>query len=606
MPPSPPVTSLSAAERAKARDAIAREIDRRERYERSLGAFLRGAIRQVEPSIAYHDNWHISAVTEHLEAVTRGEIKRLIVNVPPRSLKTSIASIIWPSWVWAQSRKTSLSGPGVQFLCGSHGKDLSFQSANKMRRLVEGRWYQPIWGDRFKLLDDQNTKQRYETDKGGARVSVSVESGLLGFGGQIIIIDDPHDTGEGKIESEADRNRVINWWREISTTRLNDPKTSAIVVIMQRLHQLDVTGFIMENDIDGDYDWLMLPMRHDPARHCVTSIGWEDPRTEDGELLHPDRLGEKEVARMERELGPYMAAGRLQQNPQVKGGGIIKRDFWRPWPPKVFTDSFKASGQRMPVVKYPPMSLIVASLDTAMSTKEESDYHALTIWGIWNADPGVKQAIPDLAMATTMRVSEDERPKIMILHAWRKRLELNGPLEASYRPALNDRGEILTDREWRSPAWLPYRQRHFGLVQHVVQSCRLYKVNHLLIENKTSGQHAKNELVRLFADEEFMVHLINPKGDKRARLLAVEPRFAKEMVYAPVDWSKGTYHSWADEVITECELFPRGAHDDLVDSMTQALIWMRDSGIAIDRDEYDSNAEDVALYRRPLPLPYEV
>jgi hypothetical protein len=174
---------------------------------------------------------------------------------------------------------------------------------------------------------------------------------------------------------------------EIHSTRLNDPKQSAIVVVMQRLHEADLSGIIL----DSDEDWchLMIPMRHDEQRHCVTvrlpqyedDEPWEDPRTVDGELMWPERFGEPEVRNLESALGPYMASGRLQQSPTPKGGGIIKREWWQPWDEEEARRyGLEWSGA---LKEYPLFSLVVGSLDTSYGEKQENDYNALTIWGLW-------------------------------------------------------------------------------------------------------------------------------------------------------------------------------------------------------------------------------
>ena len=142
------------------------------------------------------------------------------------------------------------------------------------RRLILSPFYQRLWGSRFTFRDDQNTKVQVDNSQGGSRLATSVGGTLLGIGGDVLVVDDPHNVAQA--ESEAERETVSNWWSELSTTRLNDPKQSAIVVIMQRLHESDVSGTILS----GDEDWchLMIPMEYDWRRHCSTSLGWNDPR----------------------------------------------------------------------------------------------------------------------------------------------------------------------------------------------------------------------------------------------------------------------------------------------------------------------------------------
>jgi len=172
---------------------------------------------------------------------------------------------------------------------------------------------------------------------GGARVATSVQSNVLGLGYDIGIADDLNKVEKEQIESEDERQAVKNFWSEFSSTRMNNPKLSSIIGVQQRLHQSDMSGLILDGE--EDYVHFMVPMRYDETRHCVTvrlphsrnRKPWEDKRTLDGELMWPERFGESEVRALETKLGPWLAAGRLQQMPAPKGGGIIKREWWQPW-----------------------------------------------------------------------------------------------------------------------------------------------------------------------------------------------------------------------------------------------------------------------------------
>ena len=308
---------------------------------------------------------------------------------------------------------------------------------------------------------------------------------------------------------------------------------------MQRLHEEDVSGVIMQGEDAGEWVHLMIPMRHDPDRHCVTmlkdGIEWEDPRSEEDELMWPERFGRAEVAGLERHLGPYMASGRLQQLPQPKGGGILKSAWWRLWgPSKQDIANLVVERKPIPILKFPPMTFVLASLDTAYTEKEENDYSALTIWGIWEEAVKVDKSL--IGRALTI-------PRVMLMHAWKERLEIN------------------------------------ALVEKANATCARFKVDRLLIESKASGISVAQELRRLYSNAGYAVHLINPKGqDKVARAYSIQHMLADGMVYAPD-------RPWSDMVITECENFPKATHDDLVDSTTQALRHLRDIGLAVRQDE---------------------
>jgi hypothetical protein len=178
------------------------------RYEGSLVEFLEGAWPSIDVS-EYKPNWAIDGLCEHLQAVTNGQIKRLLANFPPRAGKTLTASVCYPAWTWARRERNYLSGPGVRFLCGSYGHSLGMLNSTLTRRLILSPWFQQHWSDRFTFRDDQNTKLRFDNSEGGSRLATSVGDSLLGHGGDIIIIDDPHNTES--VESEVERETVFSY-----------------------------------------------------------------------------------------------------------------------------------------------------------------------------------------------------------------------------------------------------------------------------------------------------------------------------------------------------------------------------------------------------------
>jgi len=359
----------------------------RRRCEESLSEFLRGAWRYIDPSPYVH-GWHLDAIAEHLQAVTDGDIRRLIINVPPRTSKSSLVSVAWPAWVWAQPAEDDLplGGAKVQFLFASYAQSLSMRDSVKMRRLIMSPWYRERWGRRFSLTGDQNAKVRFDNDRGGYRLSTSVGGSLTGEGAAVIVVDDPNNAIEA--ESDAVRQSTVDWWDNALSTRLNDPKTGAYVIIMQRLHEEDLTGHILTANHE-DWTHLMLPMRYEADRCCSTGIGWADPREVEGELLCPERFGDAEVRSLERVLGPYQFAGQMQQRPEPKGGGIFKREWWQEWAEKTF----------------PACNYIIASLDPAYTEKQENDYSGLTVWGAF--------------------ADKNRNPKVILMAAWRDRLAVH-------------------------------------------------------------------------------------------------------------------------------------------------------------------------------------
>ena len=288
--------------------------------ERSLWEFTRQVWPWIDPA-PFKDNWHIGCIAEHLEAVNLGQIQRLLINIPPRHMKSLGVSVAWPAWSWLRKRNTLLSGPSVQFLFSSYAQSLSTRDSVKCRRLIDSPIYQRRWGHRFKLTSDQNTKTRFENDQGGYRLATSVDGSLTGEGGDIIVIDDPHNVRDK--ESETIRQSTLNWWDESMSNRLNDPMTGAYVMIMQRVHHQDLAGHVLTK---GGWEHLCLPVRYESDHPHVSS---RDQRKHDGELLWPDRFPEEAVAQLESDLGSYGAAGQLQQRPAPRSGGMFDRQWWR-------------------------------------------------------------------------------------------------------------------------------------------------------------------------------------------------------------------------------------------------------------------------------------
>ncbi len=271
----------------------------------------------MEPK-AYIDGWHIRMICRHLEAVTHGHIRRLIINVPPRHMKSLAVSVFWPAWEW-------LSDPGVRWLTSSYAQNLSIRDSVKCRRLVQSPWYQklirtlhPSWS----LAGDMNNKTRWESNLSGVRLASSVEGALTGEGGDKIVVDDPHNIIEG--ESATQRQAVLEWWDYSMSTRLNDPRTGAYVVIMQRVHEDDLTGHLLSTSVRQRWNHLCLPARYEGKKDISTVLNEQDPRTVLGEPLWPEQYGDEQLRDLEESLGSYGSAGQLQQRPAPREGGMFK------------------------------------------------------------------------------------------------------------------------------------------------------------------------------------------------------------------------------------------------------------------------------------------
>lgn len=231
---------------------------------RSLHRYLRGMWSIIEPGREFMDNWHIGAISEVLEAVTNFELKTVVINIPPRTTKSVTVCVAWPTWVWtrAQNEKTQALGAASRFLCTSHDGDLATRDAVRSRRVIESEWYQQRWGHVFKLTTDQNVKTNYENDKTGHRVTETVGSSVIGKGGDYRIIDDPHKTESQ--ESDTVRESKLSWLKEEFSTRFIDPQRNGLVLIMQRIHERDMSGFMLAEQW-ADYH-LCIPMRYEAHR----------------------------------------------------------------------------------------------------------------------------------------------------------------------------------------------------------------------------------------------------------------------------------------------------------------------------------------------------
>src|SRR5260370_8409167 len=232
-------------------------------------------------------------------------------------MKRLLVFVLWPAC-------EGLLWPERRWLYSSYGAQLSIRDSVKCRRLIESPWYQRLWGDRFALISGQNTQGRFDNDRSGYRLSPSVRGAATGEGGDRIVCDDPHNVQEA--ESDSVRKGTIDWFDVVMSTRVNDPKTSAKVIVMQRCHQQDLSGHLIEQ---GGWEHLVLPAEYEgPVR--TASIGFADPRQEHGELLWPERFGPAEIESLKRSLGSYAAAGQLQQRPSPPGAGLLS-PHWFPF-----------------------------------------------------------------------------------------------------------------------------------------------------------------------------------------------------------------------------------------------------------------------------------
>jgi predicted phage terminase large subunit-like protein len=490
---------------------------------------------QLEPGTDYSDNWSTDAVCEHLEAVTAGEIRWLVINVPPRTMKSLTVSVMWPTWEWIEA-------PHTRWIFASYGQHLSTRDNVKARRLMQSPWFQARWGDRFQLTGDQNQKTYYENDALGFRLATSVDGMATGEGSDKQVIDDPHNVRQS--ESDAVREGTLVWLTETMSTRFNNAKKGARVIVMQRTHARDCSGHMLR---EGGYDHLCLPMRFERSRLVPhkpdgspnpmfvppTTIGFQDPRQEEGELLWKDRFPEKEVKRLEKSLGPYATAGQLQQRPTPRGGGMIKKD-------------------RIRVIDEVPPDIqlrLVRSYDFAATDPDKQASSTDPDWTV-GALCGVD------TFSGYKPPEEDEEDTLMdfdfyVLNVARFRMD-PGERDAEVRRIAKLDGPTVT-------IWIEQEPGASGKAQ--IFTMRKMLAGHSVNPPRVDPMPASKGVRKTGSVKEAGV----PSGNKVQR---AEP-FATHVYRNRVFMLRG---HWNSEYLEEMETFPLGGHDDQVDATSQAFL----------------------------------
>jgi predicted phage terminase large subunit-like protein len=354
---------------AKLRDALhaeraRRDVEReREELPRSFAKFIAAGWHVLNPEVPYHHNWHIDAICDKLEAVSRGEIYRLQIWVPPGSMKTGTVSIFWHAWEWT-------TRPWLRYWSASYETRLAGRMSAQSRTLMLSEWYQLRWGDKFNFT--REGEHYYGNDRGGTRLATAPKSTGTGEHGHRIIVDDPIKADAADATSRASLDEANNWWDgTLSTRGISIGFKHARVIVMQRLHEDDLAGHVLEIE---DWDVLCLPERYESDHPFV----WPgDPRKE-GELLWPDHRNEEESAALARTLGSHRDAGQLQQRPAAKEGEILKVEWWRFYDPRI-----RAQERWQELGRF---DQIVISVDTPLKDKESSDNVAIQCWGVKGAD----------------------------------------------------------------------------------------------------------------------------------------------------------------------------------------------------------------------------
>lgn len=501
------------------------ELVNRDRAEKSLYEFVKQSWHVMEPGNPLIDGWYLEAVCSHVEAVLNGEIKNLLINIPPRHLKTKTVSVAAPAWQWTHK-------PTESFVCGSYAFTLARDSSIACRSLIGSSWYQARWGSKFGFIEGQDRAELFANTKGGQLFITSPDSLLTGRGGDVLILDDPNHT---KDQSDTMLDATLSWWRRVIPTRVKIFKTARKIVVQQRTHEKDISGDIIEN-FKEDFVHLMLPLEFESPRKCITvklpSTGdkkWEDPRQKDGDLLCSDLLGPTELKFLKKSLGTaYDIAGQLQQSPSPGEGGMIKKSWFQ-------------IRERPSLLN---LKFTMISIDTSLSDLKTSAYNAITTWGVFEEE-------------------NTKIPNVILLSMWRERCEYSELLKRVKRMAedyLDDKpSPLLTINPKRKP-------------------------DLILIEDQGIGK----DLIKQLSRSHFNVMRFQPrgKGDKSTRVRTVQPLLESERVWLPgaaPDWK--VPKRFADFFREEVIKFPVGASRDLVDTMTQALYWLQMNWFVYTPDE---------------------
>jgi predicted phage terminase large subunit-like protein len=291
----------------------------RTKLRNSLYEFVIAAWPLIEPDTPFVPNWHIRTICDELQNITlnpKTTPRKWIFNIPPGTLKSILIDVMWPAWMWTRKAYT-------RFLCASYGQHLTVR--DNLR--VLSPWYQSMFP--LALVEDQNTKTRYNNDRRGWRIATSVDGVGTGEHPDVIIIDDPLTAAQA--ESDTERQAVADWFDRTISTR-GASRHVIVVVVMQRLHEKDLSGHLLAKD--AGWEHVCFPMRYEKAKPATATSkavlpDKRDPRTEEGELLFPALFSEEKVKELEKDLGPYGAAGQLQQRPAPEGGGKFKRSWFK-------------------------------------------------------------------------------------------------------------------------------------------------------------------------------------------------------------------------------------------------------------------------------------
>lgn len=333
--------------------------------------FVARVMGVLEPGTVYEPNWHIDLIADRLLKVQQGDLKRLMINLPPRSMKTITISIAFAAWVLGHD-------PTRRIMCVTYSQDVAKAQALLFGRIVREAWYRRIFPQCRPTVP--NRVMEWTTSTGGYRMAASVDGSVLGRGADIIILDDPNKGQE--IYSKVARQRVLDNWDHTISTRLNHPRDSAIICVMQRLHADDLAGHLLEQE---EWTSLTLPARAIEDEHWDLGHGQMHIRPK-GEPIQPSRMGHGELDKARRRMGATAFSAQYQQQP-VPDDGVVIRHGWLRYYDEPPTE----------------VDTVLVSWDTASTLSEDADWSVGTVWGLFNGEIHLLDVIRNRLEAPDLR-----------------------------------------------------------------------------------------------------------------------------------------------------------------------------------------------------------
>jgi phage terminase large subunit-like protein len=358
---------LTAVKSTLLPDLSYEQIAEAEEFRRSFKLFAKAAWNVIEPGTPLLWNWHLDVIAEHLQAVYERRIKRLAITLAPGHAKSSFISVLFPAWCW-------LNNSYLRFLCASHSIDLAVRDNKNRRDLIESEWFQERYGHLFQMSSSQNVKGFFENDHRGYMMATAVRSSGTGKRADFSLIDDPNNAMAGLADIEA----TTEWFGKTWMSRLNDQENGPMIVVGQRLDERDLIGHILKLG----WEHCNLPEEYEPGQQGKTLLGAYDIRTEEGELLWPEKFPREVLDKLKRGLGPLHYAAQYQQRPIPAGGYIYKEKDRRWFTIDHTTQSYLLETPRGRVTIPIEKCWNLAVIDLAVSTKSTADFFLMETWAI--------------------------------------------------------------------------------------------------------------------------------------------------------------------------------------------------------------------------------